>query len=127
MYRKLLKSDKAHKNVEILDSVVSMQHTSVHPSTEGTRHEQVWHLDFTDVNENELRLLAAEHLVIQFRNNYKAQTETNWDGRRFSIREYLDKERRQRKSDREKTADTFKKMTKEDQKAFLEEQLAKLQ
>jgi hypothetical protein len=104
--------DVADNSVTIDDNIVVMNHTSVHPihaPAESKRRIQLtWRFDFEGVTRDELLDLAAKHLVIAMRTKFKAadgqprkRGETvllaspdDWSDRLFSIRDYIDTEKR---------------------------------
>lgn len=101
MFNMVRKGEKATKTCAVDTNehdMVTMQHTSIHPEfPKDSRAVLTWRFNFDDVKESELLELAAKHLVIQMRvkfKNTKKPKPEEWDGREFSVRDYIDNEKR---------------------------------
>lgn len=99
----ILSSDeKATIGTTVHNDVATVQHATVHPKLAPAdtkrRIQLTWHFDYNGVSRDELCELASRSLVITMRAPFKtldAPEASEWDGRTFNVREWLDTERRQ--------------------------------
>lgn len=128
MFTILKKDEQAKNSLVISDDVATIQHTSVHPTVapkdQGLRAQLTWHFDYTDVTREELVDIATRHLVIQKRTEFKNLDAPGqeWDGKSFSVREYLDTERRKPKDRKSEALKAVANLS-EEEKAELIQQL----
>ena len=84
--------DKGHKSVAHIDeNVVQIDHVTLNKPT-GMHWQCRWVFDFTDVSREELEIMAARKLVIDYRVPFKGASESALDGldnQTFMVRQIL--------------------------------------
>ncbi len=112
--------DTISRYTKVDGNVVHKHHVTRNNPTKSA-YEMDWYFDFENVNHDELLELASRDLVIKHRPQFKsapADTLEGWGNKTFSVREFLDRERRNTLSPEEKVRNAVAKMSPE-QKAKL--------
>jgi hypothetical protein len=92
--KKVAQGEQVSRTKRVDGEQVIIHHVTEHKTG---RYETTWKFDYTGVSRQELMLQAARQHVIDQRPLFKKAKESElqeWDNKVFSIREYLDAERR---------------------------------
>lgn len=106
------------RTVDVDTLNVNVKHVTAHKSGD---YYLTWNFDFTDVTQEQLLDLATRSLVIDARPQFKNCPENeidSWDDKTFKVADMLVKQRRG-KSDAQKAADLFAKLSPEEQAAIM--------
>ena len=117
--------EKGRKSVaHIEENIVALHHVTLNKPTDAS-YQCLWTFDFTDVTREELEIIAARKLVIEYRNPFKNAPAKELealglDNQTFGIRQILDHSP-VRRDPVTKTRNMLLALSKKDRKDLLEE------